>query len=462
MQTRRPSRAAGAVQRLSALLLVGLLVGLLAGCTGDQAAPIEVGVVGRGTVTEVVEAAANVAARATAAVSAPSAGTVAALEVTDGARVTAGQVLLRIDSPSARQALAQATEADAQAASSGRVTVPQADLSALTRSAQAASRAFEAARKAADAIPDERIRAQALARVAAAEADYAAAQDSARRAVQQLNAGLGSLGRLASSLAAAQRAQTRAVVAAAQATVDALTVRAPITGTVVFGTSGAGSAGSGGDLSSVIGQLPSSLQGQAQSLLGGGSGGSASVTGTLEVGTPVSAGAVLLAITDVSTLSLTAAVDETDVLLVTSGVEADVELDAVPGATYAATVRSVDLQPTTSARGGVSYVVRLSLAGGTTETGAAAPAPRPGMSAVARLKVRTATNAVSVPAAAVFRDGARDAVWVVEGGVARRREVELGAQGDDRVEVASGVAVGETVVVKGADRVTEGQRVESR
>jgi RND family efflux transporter MFP subunit len=167
----------------------------------------------------------------------------------------------------------------------------------------------------------------------------------------------------------------------------------------------------------------------------------------------------LLTITDVSALSLRASVDETDVLLVKPGIGADVELDAVPGAVYAATVRSVDLQPTTSARGGVSYLVRLTLAAGTTEEGAAAPQPRPGMSAVARLKVRTATDAVSVPAAAVFRDGARDTVWVVDGGRAHRREVTLGAQGDDRVEVATGLTLGQTVVVKGADRVTEGQQI---
>ncbi|MFZ0160246.1 MAG: efflux RND transporter periplasmic adaptor subunit, partial [Kineosporiaceae bacterium] len=180
----------------------------------------------------------------------------------------------------------------------------------------------------------------------------------------------------------------------------------------------------------------------------------------VEVGSPVTAGSALLTITDVSTLSLSASVDETDVLLVRSGVAADVELDAVPGASYAATVRSVDLQPTTSARGGVSYLVRLGLSAGRTDSGAAAPAPRPGMSAVVRLKVRTATDAISVPAAAVFRDGARDAVWVLQDGTARRREVDLGAQGDDLVEVARGLSVGESVVVKGADRVADGQRVE--
>ncbi len=56
-----------------------------------------------------------------------------------------------------------------------------------------------------------------------------------------------------------------------------------------------------------------------------------------------------------SSLSLAADVDETDVFLVKPGVKAEAELDAVPGGRYPATVASVGLSPTQSARGGVSY-----------------------------------------------------------------------------------------------------------
>ena len=36
------------------------------------------------------------------------------------------------------------------------------------------------------------------------------------------------------------------------------------------------------------------------------------------------------------------------------------------------------------------------------------------MSAVARLRVRTARDVLAAPVSAVFRDGQRDAVWVVD------------------------------------------------
>ena len=66
---------------------------------------------------------------------------------------------------------------------------------------------------------------------------------------------------------------------------------------------------------------------------------------------------------------------------------------------------------------------------------------------------------VTVPASAVVRDGDRDAVWVVDGRVARRRVVTVGTQGEDSVEVSQGLRVGEQVVVRGADRVRDGQEL---
>ncbi len=75
----------------------------------------------------------------------------------------------------------------------------------------------------------------------------------------------------------------------------------------------------------------------------------------LAEGRPVTSGQPILTVTDTSTLSLTAQVDETDVLLVQAGVPASAELDAVPDAPYDAAVASIDPTPTTSSRGGVTY-----------------------------------------------------------------------------------------------------------
>ena len=127
----------------------------------------------------------------------------------------------------------------------------------------------------------------------------------------------------------------------------ALTVRAPVAGTVSLSPPAGSSSGTADGL---LGQLPESLQGQAGDLLAGsGAGaGSSSVDAMLAEGRPVTSGQPILTVTDTSTLSLTAQVDETDVLLVRAGVPASAELDAVPDARYDAAVTSIDPTPTTS------------------------------------------------------------------------------------------------------------------
>ena len=444
---------------VAALLAAAVLI---AGCSGGGESEIQTAPVTLGDVTEIVEAPATVAAKATTTLTAPAAGTIADIAVRDGQRVRKGQVLARIDSPSAEEQLRQARRADAEAAQAGEVSLAGLDLAGQQQRATRATDGFDTARDAAKRIPDPALRSRALAAVAEAEAEHAAAQEQARLAVQQFNDGLASLADALGSLSEAQRVQTRAAVTVAEQTVEALTVRAPISGTVSYGGTGGAGAGASGadDLAGLVGRLPEGASGQAAQLLGGaaGSGGPAT-QGALAVGLPVRTGDQLLSVVDVSALSLVAEVDETDVLLVRPGVRADVELDAVPDASYAATVTSIDLAPTTSTRGGVAYRVRLSLGGGTTVDGDPAPEPRPGMSAVADLRVRSAKGAVAVPSAAIVRDGQRDSVWVVDGGVARRRVVRLGAQGDATVQVVDGVRPGQTIVVRGADRVQEGQEI---
>jgi HlyD family secretion protein len=431
---------------------------LVVGCSADEESGVRVAEVTRGTVVEVVEAPATVTARAAATLTAAAAGTVAEIVVPDGERVDAGQVVLRIDSPEAEQTLAAALEADAQAAASAQVDVPGlAPSEAAARADERAAESMEAARAAATQIPDESARAQALASLARAEADYAALRADAERAVQRFNAGLGSLAEALGSLSQAQRVQTQAAVGVAQRTVDALVVVSPVSGIVSLGTAGA-SSGGGGSLPG----LPPGLAGAAEEALGsaGSSGSGQGPVTTLTVGAPVSAGQTVVTVTDVSSLSLAAQVDETDVLLVTPGVPATVELDALPGATYEATVASVDVAPSSGTAGGVSYLVRLALEGGSTDDGDPAPTPLPGMSAVVDLRVREATGVVAVPVSAVIREGDRDAVWVVVDDVVRQRFVRLGAQGETTVEVREGLRAGERVVVEGADRVSDGQSLE--
>jgi multidrug efflux pump subunit AcrA (membrane-fusion protein) len=441
-------RAAGAI------LAAGLCLTGLSACGGGDD-KIELGNVERRSVDEVVEAAGSVVARTQVTLRAPASGTVDTLRVASGDKVRKGDVLLTLDSPAASDALA-AAEAAADDLASADIEIPDSGKVADGPAAASAEQAFDDAEEVARTLPEGPARDSALAQVASMRASFAAAQAQAQDAVDRFTAGLGSLAQALSSLSAAGRLQAQAAVAAAQRTVDALTIRAPADGVVTLGT---GNGSSGADPSALLGSLPAEAQSQASALLGAGSSSGTPSGGPIGVGGPVEAGGLLATIIDDSELTLRAEVDETDVLSVSDGIPAEIQFDAVPGAIYPAQVKFVDLAPTTSARGGVSYAVTLSLQPGKLADGSAAPRPRPGMSAVVGLKVDEAQDTASVPASAVVRDGDRDTVWLVEGGKAVRREVTVGAQGEEYVEILRGLNVGDRVVIRGADSVREGDKV---
>jgi membrane fusion protein (multidrug efflux system) len=84
---------------------------------------------------------------------------------------------------------------------------------------------------------------------------------------------------------------------------------------------------------------------------------------------------------------------------------------------------------------------------------------RPGMFIEARLATATRMNAIVVPEDAVQPLRTANVVWVIDGGKASRRVVQLGARSQGVVEVLSGVKAGDLVVVGGLERMAEGMPV---
>ncbi len=436
-----------------ALLATVVAVTITACTTPDSG--IRADIARRATVTELVDVSTSVTARAIATLTAPAEGTVSRLAVAPGSAVAKGAVVAVIDSPTARKRLA---DARAALSAASQVSVGGIDLRSAQKGLDASAlAALRAARSAANQVSDPAVRAALLAQVAAAQQQMETAARTSQQLVEQVNSGISGIGGAVESLGAAQRAQAKAAYDLAKSTVDSLVLRAPFAGVVQFARPVASTADPlAGLLGAASGSAAGAIGAGAISSAGSGSGApTAGVDDMLAVGDQVAAGTAVVTIVDASEISLTGDVDETDVLLVKPGITASVELDAAPGQPYEATVRSVDLLPSSSARG-VGYRVRLAFTPAPEATGAT---PRPGMSAVAHLRVRTATNAVSVPAAAVFTTDAGPAVWVVRDGKAVRQKVAVGVPGEDLVEITAGLESGERVVVAGVDKVTEGVEI---
>ncbi|MEP6945190.1 MAG: efflux RND transporter periplasmic adaptor subunit [Acidobacteriota bacterium] len=74
---------------------------------------------------------------------------------------------------------------------------------------------------------------------------------------------------------------------------------------------------------------------------------------------------------------------------------------------------------------------------------------KPDMFANVEIVTASKTTAITIPLAAVLDDGGKSVVFIADGNEYKKKEVALGLKSDDRVEIVSGLSVGDKVVVKG-------------
>lgn len=84
---------------------------------------------------------------------------------------------------------------------------------------------------------------------------------------------------------------------------------------------------------------------------------------------------------------------------------------------------------------------------------------KPGMFARIALTLAKKENVPVIPEAAVLRDASEQHVFVVENGVARRRNVTLGLEEGPRVEVTQGLRPGEMLVTAGQQKISQNQKI---
>jgi RND family efflux transporter MFP subunit len=159
----------------------------------------------------------------------------------------------------------------------------------------------------------------------------------------------------------------------------------------------------------------------------------------VDPGAMLANGTAVVNLVDNSVLEFRAAVSSEDFSKVREGAAAVITVDAIPGLSLRGAITRI--LPTMDERSR-SFDVVIQVPG---QANLAS-----GMFARARIKVRDIAAAVVVPPAALMHDGARPgfaSLFVVEAGKAQSREVALGVETLDVVEIRSGVKPGQTIVV---------------
>ena len=84
----------------------------------------------------------------------------------------------------------------------------------------------------------------------------------------------------------------------------------------------------------------------------------------------------------------------------------------------------------------------------------------PGLFARVQIVIERRDNAVLIPEAAVFSDGAKRYVYRVVDGRAVQTEIEMGQRRPGQVEILRGLAPDAVVVTAGHQQIKNGSRVE--
>lgn len=159
----------------------------------------------------------------------------------------------------------------------------------------------------------------------------------------------------------------------------------------------------------------------------------------------------LLTLVASDSVYLEATAPETALPYLREGAPAAVTLDAVPGRTFAGTLREIIPVSATDTR---SVRLRIAVAGA--QTGVV------GGFARATLQGGSGSPVVSVPRSALVSDQGQSAVFVFTNGKVQRRAVQPGLRSGSSVEIRQGLRIGEQIVIADADRLADGQEVASR
>jgi membrane fusion protein (multidrug efflux system) len=165
----------------------------------------------------------------------------------------------------------------------------------------------------------------------------------------------------------------------------------------------------------------------------------------VSLGALISPGTVITTLDDTSSIKVDFSVPEAHVGRLRAGQNVLARTNAYPGRTFTGRVASIDSRVDPATR---AVTVRAVVA----NSGAAL---KPGMFLTVQL-AQDNRPAVAIPEEAVVPEQARQFVYVIEGGVARKREVMLGRREPGFVEITDGLSEGDHVVIEGTIKLRDG------
>jgi membrane fusion protein, multidrug efflux system len=163
----------------------------------------------------------------------------------------------------------------------------------------------------------------------------------------------------------------------------------------------------------------------------------------------LSTGTPIVTVVSLSPMVIEATASERDIARIRSGTAVNVTVDSLPGQQFAGRVLRISplLDPQT--RNGIVEI----------EIPNRGHLLKGEMFARIQLDLGSKREAALLPRDALVYRGDQPGVYMIENDIAKFRPVETGLTQEDKVEVLSGLQVGEVVVTRGSNLIKEGDRV---
>lgn len=439
---------------LKVLLVIALLALICGGYGATSAKQVTVQRVGPRSIAETVMVAGNLQASAPSQVIPQVSGSVAQVYAQEGQVVAAGQPLLQLDTSQLEQAVlnAKASLESTQSLAgmfnglaSTANSIGSVVNSTLSSVDAGVANLYQIEKLLVPSLP-ENLRLQALQAIETSYQQYLA------RVNNRPSFGTGGSG---GYITGAQQAANEHAIDNAEKNLQAATIVAPASGTLVSVQS------SGTNLSSMMSTLmssfssmiPSGLNLSALTGLSGGMGNIGLPTGGPPVpGAFVMPGTPIYQIVDLKSMSMLAKVDESDIAKIALNQEATVSLEAFPGQKFHGTVVKIADVATTNEAGATAFEVTIRMDQADTNL-------KIGMTGTSDVTIAAKKSATVVPVEAIAEKNGKKYVFKVVNGKARLTPVTLGLTTESSAEVIQGVRIGDMVVVKGVEKLKDGQGV---
>jgi multidrug efflux pump subunit AcrA (membrane-fusion protein) len=435
------ARAPRVIYALAALCAGAIAAAILVvgPASGNQSRQSRTATASRGVVQSTVSGSGNIQAASQLNLGFKTSGTVTHIYVTQGQRVTQGQLLATLDPQSAEVALEQA-KASVQSAeanlakeeeTNGETSTGQSSSgsggSASTASLAPTATTPSKSTTTTNAQPTKASQTATPSSASSTGASGASTNSSVSTATREAN--------LASARASVKSAKLTAQ--SDELAVENTKLFAPESGTIVSLSGQVGETVSGGGTTRATSSAASSSGESSSGSAAGGSSSSARSSGSGSSGSAASSSSPFAVLSDLSSMQLVVPLSESEVGDVRAPQTATVTIEALGGRKVAAHVSEVAILSTSNS-GVVSYDVTFQL--DQMEAGL-----KPGMSATAEVVVKQAEG-VNVPTSAI----SGGTVTVVRGGKDVRQPVATGLAGNSTTIILSGLNAGEVVVLPSA------------